>query len=245
MSRRTVPHIFLIFFLSLLFLLLFNLSHANSPKEVTEKESEHTEETSSNSETSKNSDELAVKITSEIPFLEVLHDGKIVKIQRIQDASFKITNSFARTSRKCPPFCIRPIDLSNGVLTFGELELLDFLKNKVRNNKGLLIDARLSDWHIKGTIPGSISIPFTMFTGGLEDIHTVELLELLGAKEKDGTFNFDNAMELALFCNGPWCGQSPQAISHLLKVGYPPGKLFWYRGGMQAWQSFGLTTIKP
>ena len=190
--------------------------------------------------------DLEVKITEEIPFLEVLHNGKVVRIQRIQDLSFKITNSFARTSRKCPPFCVRPIKLPDGVETVGEIELLHFLMNEVRNNTGILVDARLTAWHVKGTIPGSVSIPFTMFTRGVEDIDTLKLLGLLGVKEKDnGDLIFDDAMNLLLFCNGPWCGQSPKAIKHLLKMGYPAKKLLWYRGGMQAWQSFGLTTIQP
>jgi len=190
--------------------------------------------------------EIIVKITEDIPYLDVYHRDKIVRIQRIQDMSYKVTNSFARTSRKCPPFCIRPIKLSNGVETVGEIELLTFLRNKVGLDKGLLIDARLKDWHVKGTIPGSISIPFSMFMGGVEDINTSTLFELLGAKEEDdGRWNFDNTIELMLFCNGPWCGQSPKAIKNLLKMGYPKEKIYWYRGGMQAWQLFGLTTIRP
>jgi rhodanese-related sulfurtransferase len=135
--------------------------------------------------------------------------------------------------------------LPNGIKTVGELELLTFLKDKVNKDKGLLIDARLKDWHVKGTIPGSISIPFPLFMGGVEDINTSNLLELLGAKEGDSKWLFDDVIELMLFCNGPWCGQSPKAIKQLLKLGYPAEKIYWYRGGMQAWQSFGLTTIKP
>lgn len=195
---------------------------------------------------SEDSSELKVKITESIPFLEVNHNGKVVRIQRVQDVDFKVTNSFAKTSRKCPPFCIRPIKLNKSIETVGELELLDFLKNKVRKDTGILVDARLKDWHVKGTIPGSVNIPFTMFIGGLKDINTVKLLELLGAKEgDDNKWIFDDAIDLMLFCNGPWCGQSPKAIKNLLKIGYPAKKIYWYRGGMQAWQSFGLTTIKP
>jgi len=47
-----------------------------------------------------------------------------------------------------------------------------------------------------------------------------------------------------LWCNGPWCGQSPHAIRGLLDLGYPAEKLYYYRGGMQAWQSLGLTVVK-
>jgi hypothetical protein len=30
---------------------------------------------------------------------------------------------------------------------------------------------------------------------------------------------------------------------NLLKFGYPPHKLKWYRGGMQDWEILGLTTV--
>jgi rhodanese-related sulfurtransferase len=191
-------------------------------------------------------EKFEVKITADIPFLDVNHQGQVIRIQRSQDKHYKVTNSFAKTSRKCPPFCIRPIKIAKGIETVGEIELLAFLKNEVRTEVGLLVDARLKDWHVKGTIPGSVSIPFTMFTGGLKDINTVSLLELLGAREgEDDTWIFDEAVKLMLFCNGPWCGQSPKAIKALLKLGYPAEKIFWYRGGMQAWLSFGLTVIKP
>lgn len=198
---------------------------------------------------SKSSDDdrnVSVKITETMPFLDVYHDNEIVRIKRIQDKDYKVTNSFARTSRKCPPFCIRPIKLPGDIETVGELEVLEFLKTKVRKHNGLLIDARLKDWHVKGTIPGSVSIPFTMFTNDVHDLNTLQLLELLGAKEDDeGNLDFSEAIDIILYCNGPWCGQSPRAIKNLLKLGYPSEKMFWYRGGMQAWQSFGLTIITP
>lgn len=189
---------------------------------------------------------IKIKITENIPYLDVYHGEEIVRIQRIQDIDHKITNSYARTSRNCPPFCIRPIQLPGGVKTVGEIELLTFLKEKVSKSKGLLIDSRLKDWHIKGTIPGSVSIPFPTFLEGIDSIDVINLFEVLGAKEdEDDEWNFDNAVELMLFCNGPWCGQSPRAIKNLLKLGYPKEKIYWYRGGMQAWQLFGLTTIRP
>jgi len=48
-----------------------------------------------------------------------------------------------------------------------------------------------------------------------------------------------------LWCNGPACGQSPRAIRGLLKVGYPADRIYYYRGGMQMWQLWGLTTVIP
>ncbi|MGD8570515.1 MAG: rhodanese-like domain-containing protein, partial [Gammaproteobacteria bacterium] len=39
--------------------------------------------------------------------------------------------------------------------------------------------------------------------------------------------------------------QSPTAIKNLLALGYPAEKIYYYRGGMQAWQSLGMTVYKP
>lgn len=186
-----------------------------------------------------------VKITKDIPYLDVQHNGKTVRIERIQDQKNKLTNSFSKTSRVCPPFCVHPVDLDNGAKTVGEIELLTFLQDKVSKNKGLLVDARMPQWHEKGTIPGSVNIPFTILAKGLDNPHTQKILKLLGAKETDGKWDFKDARELMLYCNGLWCGQSPLAIKNLLKIGYPAEKLFWYRGGMQSWQLLGLTTVSP
>ena len=87
--------------------------------------------------------EYEVAITKDLPYLDVQHDGKKVRIERIQDTDNKLTNSFSKTSRQCPPFCVQPIELAEGVKTVGEKELLDFLDNEVKNNEGLLIDAIL------------------------------------------------------------------------------------------------------
>jgi rhodanese-related sulfurtransferase len=186
-----------------------------------------------------------VKITADLPYLDVQHEGKTVRIERNQDTSNKLTNSFSKTSRKCPPFCINPIELEGDIQTVGELEILRFLDKQVKDNKGLLIDARMPAFYDKGTIPGSVNIPFTVLTKGLDSKHTVKILKLLGATEKEGKWDFSKVRELALFCNGLWCGQSPAAIKNLVKLGYPAEKLFWYRGGMQAWQLLGLTTVTP
>ena len=60
---------------------------------------------------------------------------------------------------------------------------------------------------------------------------------------QDALWNFAGAKTLVFYCNGPWCGQSPTNIKQLLSLGYPAHKLKWYRGGIQAWKSLGLTTV--
>ncbi|HIO93292.1 MAG TPA: rhodanese-like domain-containing protein [Leucothrix mucor] len=189
--------------------------------------------------------ENKVGITKDVNSLDITYGGKTVTIERIQNSKNKLTNGFAKTSRACPPFCVQPMEIHEGVKTVGEAELLSFLDEEVKNGKGLLIDARLPDWFEKGTIPGSINIPFSILDGGLESEHTRRILKLLGATETDSKWDFENAQELLLFCNGLWCGQSPRAIGNLIDMGYPAEKLFWYRGGMQSWLLLGLTVVTP
>ena len=43
---------------------------------------------------------------------QVMHKGKLVTIQCVQDNGNNVIASFAKTSRPCPPFCIQPISLS-------------------------------------------------------------------------------------------------------------------------------------
>lgn len=189
--------------------------------------------------------ENEVAITKSFSYLDVRHDDKIVRIERIQDTSYKLNNSFTKTSRPCPPFCIQPIQLHPDIKTMGEVELLIFLDTEVKKNEGLLVDARMPAWFEKGTIPGAVNIPFTILSDGLKSQHAQKIVKLLGAKKTKDKWDFSKVKKLLLFCNGPWCSQSHFAIKGLLESGYPPDQLYWYRGGMQSWQLLGLTTVIP
>lgn len=185
-----------------------------------------------------------VMIKENLPYVEVDHHGIKVKVTRIQDTENRLIDDFSKTSRPCPPFCIHPIQAAPDIKTFGEIELLEFLQNNATSKKGLLIDARMPEWYESETIPGSVNIPFVIFTK--LSTKRGRVLELLGAvKDESGNFDFTNAKNLCLFCNGPWCDQSPRAIQGLINAGYPPEKLAYYRGGMQLWKLFGLTTVLP
>ncbi len=187
-----------------------------------------------------------VWITRELPFVEVEVGDNFFVIERDQDTNAVITPDFAKTSRACPPFCVQPLTVADGVETMGELELITFLEDKVQSGEGYLVDARTSRWYEAGTIPGSISIPFNLVNPASENPFLAPLLQQLGgAQNAAGDWAFTNPPELALFCNGPWCGQSPQAIKNLLSVGYPAEKLHYYRGGMQNWLLLGLTFVIP
>ena len=189
-------------------------------------------------------DKRTVRITEDMPFVVVNHRGIPIMVERIQDTENRMVDDFSKTSRPCPPFCIHPMEAAPGVRSVGELELLDFLNNEVEAERGLLIDARLSNWYESETIPGAVNIPFVVFTKASKKRE--HILELLGAeRELSGGYRFSRARTLCLFCNGPWCDQSPRAIRSLIEVGYPPDKLLYYRGGMQSWKLLGLTTVLP
>ena len=192
--------------------------------------------------------ETPVAITSALDGVTVLHQGKEVRIQREQDPENTINPLYAKTSRPCPPFCVQPARIAPGVETVAELEVLDYLKRMRAGDAGvLLIDSRKPSWLENGTIPGSINIPWTRLkpSAGADPFGIAEILEQrFGAKSQEGLWDFSAAKTLILFCNGPWCEQSPANIRTLLKFGYPADKLKWYRGGMQAWESLGLTVVK-
>lgn len=186
-------------------------------------------------------------ITAAMLALEVLHFGKPVTIKREENPEAVIRADYAATARKCPPYCIQPMILAEGIETLGELEVLDYLK-RIRDgeSKLMVIDSRTADWYAKGTIPGAISIPYAQnMTGRATDLPGVKkiLLDLFGVNEIAGAYDFSAAYTLAIFCNGPWCGQTPSYIRTLMSLGYPAPRLKWYRGGMQDWCSLGLTVI--
>ena len=191
---------------------------------------------------------LEVAIAPGMPTVDVMHGGQKVTIQRIQNQDNNINPAFAKTSRKCPPFCIQPGVLAPGVQTIGELEMLQYLQKVSAGDKSItVVDSRTPDWVEKGTIPGAVNIPWDKLNIGKSDPLTVqEILEKsFGVKSQDGFYMFDNAKTVVMFCNGQWCGQSPTNIKGLLKIGYPADKIKWYRGGMQEWEALGLSTVKP
>lgn len=193
-------------------------------------------------------DKPAVGITPDITSVSVMHNGKKTSITRNQDQKNTVNPAFAKTSRKCPPFCIQPAVLAPGVETIAEVEMLDYLsKMSAGDNSILVVDSRTTDWVKKGTIPGAINIPWTALNPakGADPISIGEILvDKFGVKELEGLWDYSNAKTLVMFCNGMWCGQSPNNIKNLLKFGYPADKIKWYRGGMQDWEILGLSTAK-
>ncbi len=195
-----------------------------------------------------NDQEMLVNITRTLSSVDVQHNGKTVTIQRQQDTGNRMNPDFTLTSRKCPPFCIQPLVIAPGVETVGEVEVLEYLKRKAEGDDTVLvIDSRGPKWIAKGTIPGSVNIHYKKLS--LNTADEGEMANIIekqfGADRLSKFWDFSDARTLVFFCNGMWCGQSPRNIRSLLKIGYPPAKIKWYRGGMQAWETMGLTTVKP
>ena len=193
-------------------------------------------------------DNAPVNITAELAHVDTLHGGKSVRIMRNQNTDNTLPETYARTSRPCPPFCIQPMRIAVGVETIGELELLDYLRRIGNKDDSLrVIDSREANWVANGMIPGAIQIPWTALHPSRtspEDIASLLQFEF-GAIPNGPVWDFNSAKTLVLYCNGAWCGQSPSSIRALLAVGYPVERIKWYRGGMQSWLQLGLTTVKP
>ena len=190
-----------------------------------------------------------VNITPEMESATVMHGGEEMQIMRNQNQKNTVNPAFAKTSRKCPPFCIQPSTLAPGVETIAEIEVIDYLKRMGAGDDSILVvDSRTPDWVVKGTIPGAVNLPWTVLNParGADPISIGEILEdRFNAKNLEGLWDYSQAKTLIMFCNGMWCGQSPNNIKNLLKFGYPAHKIKWYRGGMQNWEILGLTTAKP
>lgn len=173
-----------------------------------------------------------VSITHDMPFAVVDTADGPVTIERIQDVDNQLWGEWSRTSRPCPPFCIQPINAVEGTNLIGELEMIEMLQDPA----AVVIDTRIGGSYQAGTIPGAINVPFDQIT---------DHMETLGCEPDFDGYDCSNAKPVALFCNGPWCGQSPSAARFMIAAGYPPELISLYRGGMQVWNMFGLTVMIP
>ena len=188
-------------------------------------------------------DNVTVKITKDISHVYTTDSGKKIKVERVQGTNNRLTDDYTKTSRPCPPFCIQPSKIDPEINNFEELEILEFMKNQVKNHTGVIIDARLKSWFELETIPSAINIPFPIMKNASKE-KAKKIFMLLGMTiDADGTWNFSKVKELVVFCNGVWCEQSAHFMTGILKHNYPKNKLNYYRSGFQGWKLLGLTTI--
>ncbi|WP_321366276.1 rhodanese-like domain-containing protein [uncultured Celeribacter sp.] len=153
-----------------------------------------------------------------------------MEISRIQDNDNMVLGAWAQTSRPCPNFCIQPMTPAEGVTTIGELELIAMLQDP----EAMVLDSRVKPDFDGGAIPGAVHMPYT---------EAADRLGELGCEPDFEGFicEGDQVKTVALYCNGPWCGQSPTAARRMIEAGYPAEKIHYYRGGMQVWRMLGLS----
>ena len=108
--------------------------------------------------------------------------------------------------------------LAPGVRTIGELEVIEHLRSG-----GACVDCRQAKYFAQGTLPGAVSIPHQ------------NILEHRDELEQP----------MVVFCNGPQCTATPQAVAALLASGHPASGLLYYRGGIHDWVTLGLPLHRP
>ncbi len=186
-----------------------------------------------------------VNITPNIPYVDVDINGKIIRIERIQNTNHKLTNDFTKTSRPTPPFYIQPFRPIKGIKTVGELDVIDFIRDRVSQNEGILIDARMPKWYQNGTIPTALNLPFSMLNPQTDPTLIAQVMDILDVSKEDSKWDFSDAQTLLIFDNGPWGVQAVALMQNLITLGYPKSKISYYRGGIQFWQILGLTSYLP
>ncbi len=140
-----------------------------------------------------------------------------------------------------------PMNLHEDISTYGELEVLAFMKQMLTDDSMMLIDACREEWYKYRTIPGAVNMPFHHFKErkSFEFEFEHHMRELgVSINENDETLDFTEAKTILVFCNASWCSQSVAMITSLLDIGYPPEKISWYRGGIQAWLATGMTSTR-
>lgn len=174
--------------------------------------------------------------------LEVTVNGVALVIAQDQDAMVSLTGVGVPVSGLND--CIQPITAAPGVATFGPVEVLGFLQDKAAAGGGMLLDVRLPKGFAGGHLPGAVNLPFVTLSA--PDPLRAEILKAIGvAVSDDGTLDFAAAPSLVLYGDGPFSNDAVQAVQSLLEAGYPAEKLIYYRGGLQEWLLFGLTTAGP
>ena len=182
-----------------------------------------------------------VLIQKDFKSVNVIHNGEPVDLQRNQDRSNNIMKFYQGTWRgkiqPMQPFKPHPVE------TIAELEVIHYIDQISHGNDSILIvDSRpQSTVMITGMIPSAVRINSKQL---LSHEARLKAFKTFGVKWVDNQWDFSQAKTLVLYCNGFWCGKSPRMIRKLLVLDYPADKLKYYRGGMQAWRSVGLTTVK-
>ena len=151
--------------------------------------------------------------------------------------------AFAVRPEGCDAICLTPQRVSRQISTLGEREVIHFVTSAVSAGKGLLIDARTQDRRAVGFIPGSVNVPAALIDD--TNPYLPKILEVLGARPAGSGFDFDGALPIVVFDDGPMTRDAAGFVTALLATGYPADKVSYYRGGMQVWSALGLSFDTP
>lgn len=182
--------------------------------------------------------ERKAMIAPDLYSFKVSHEGDMVEIMRNQNPDNTISELYSTTFRGTPqamnPFAPHDVE------TLGEREFTSYMMDAQKDENIMIVDTRTVGWHARLTIPGSENYPYTL----MDDKDDMEdALDDFGVVVEGDNYDFSKAKKLVMFCNGYWCGQTPAMGRALLEAGYPEEQLKYYRGGMQAWTSLGLTVV--
>lgn len=160
--------------------------------------------------------------------LNIFDNQKSVTVQTTKGA-MEITRTMTACAKNGGT--LQPLVPVAGVIPVGEIEILQALSDR----GSLVVDMRDTNDRVKGTIPGSIGIPYTEVAARMNE---------LGCTKNGTAWNCQAAKKVYAFCNGPVCPQSPMAIRAMTRDGFPAEKIYYYRGGMLDWDALGLTVVK-
>lgn len=181
-----------------------------------------------------------VRITPDLPELRLTLQGEEIVISRLQDGEAVLEGEAALVARPCPPHCIQPMRVAAGVEPLGALEVIWFLQAEVASGAGYLLDVRMPAAFAAQRLPGAVNVPGV--TLAPENPALRDILIALGGREVGGGLDFAEAPVLAVYGSGPVDDSAAQAVRYLLAAGYPADKLRYFRGGLQEWLQFALTT---
>ena len=112
---------------------------------------------------------------------------------------------------------LQPLEAVQGIRTVGELEVAELVRDGAQ-----LVDTRVPDSRSGLSLPGAVNVPHD---------------QVLERRDQ-----LDPERVHVLFCNGPQCPQTPDALRTLAESGYPLDRLAYYRGGMHDWVTLGMPT---
>jgi hypothetical protein len=190
-------------------------------------------------------DDLRVKITETLPYIEVEHAGKPVFLMRHQEPDHTIVAPYDQTARDCPPYCIQPMQLAPGVETDrrARADRLSRARLQGRADPGDRFTHRALG--IAGDDPGSDPPPLHAAGSGARATR--------GDRRAVGIRVWCDSLECPVEFQrredpGPLLQRTlvravPDQYPRLAGARLSADRIKWYRGGMQMWEQLGLTTV--